>query len=87
MKSKERDYVNNYKREWYKKNRDREVLKQRNYNQTYAPMYREKNRLKLLDYNRKRRTCLFQPVTIPFLITITSPLPTIQITKNVLITF
>ena len=87
MKSKEREYANNYKREWYKKNRDREVLKQRNYNKTYAPMYREKNRLKLLDYNRKRRTCLFQPVTVPFLITITSPPPTIQITKNVLITF
>ena len=80
MKSKEKDYVNNYKREWYKKNRDREVLKQRNYNKTYAPMYREKNRLKLLDYNRKRRQASSTPF-IPFI-------PTrIEITKNVLITF
>jgi hypothetical protein len=81
MKSKEREYVNNYKREWYKKNRDREVLKQRNYNQTYAPMYRQKNRLKLLDYNRKRRQASIPIPFIPFI-------PTrIEITKNVLITF
>ena len=52
MKSKEIEYANNYKREWYKKNRDSEVLKQRNYNQNNAPMYRQKNILKLLYYKK-----------------------------------